>query len=128
MAINMHVEVTSGVSAVTVPADIAADLEAAYTALKDLPSNRMVTTDPFTPDGYTGPEKVKGEPVSDDYKAAHNARLFARQGKAWAETQTGPNGRPLMFARKGDVKGNPAVVSFRIYEVREAATEAETGE
>ena len=127
MAVNMQIVQTSGPRTVEVPEDIAADLSAAYDALKDLPVNRMVTTDPFTSEGYQGPAKIHGEPVSDDYKAEYNARLFARQGKAWAATQTGPNGRPLVFARKGDVKGNPAVVSFRIYEARESA-EAESAE
>ena len=120
MAVNMHIESTSGPRTVEIPEDVAADLSAAYDALKDLPVNRQVTTDPFTSEGYEGPAKIHGEPVTDDYKAAYNARLFVRQGKAWAATQAGPNGRPLVFARKGDIKGNPAVVSFRIYEAREA--------
>ena len=107
MAINMKIVQTSGPRTVEVPEDIATDLAAAYEALKDLPVNRMVTTDPF-----------------EDAKAA---RLFVRQGKAWAATQTGPNSRPLVFVRKGDVKGNPVVVSFRIYEARESA-EAESAE
>ena len=99
MAVNMRIEPTSGPRTVEVPEDVAADLSAAYDALKDLPVNRQVTTDPF--------------PSESD------ARHFARQGKAWAQTQTGPNGRPLVFARKGTVKENPTVVSFRIYEARE---------
>lgn len=103
MAINMHIEVSSGVSTTEVPDDVAADLAEAYKALKDLPVNRMAVTDPFA-----------------DAKAA---RLFVRQGKAWCETQTGPNGRPLVFARKGDVKARPLVVSFRIYEQREQKSE-----
>ena len=109
MAVNMRVEATSGPRTVEIPEDVAADLSAAYDALKDLPVNRQVTTDPFASES--------------------DARLFARQGKAWAQTQTGPNGRPLVFVRKGDIKGNPTVVSFRIYEVRETAnTEGESGE
>ena len=127
MAVNMRIEPTSGPRTVEIPEDVAADLSAAYDALKDLPVNRQVTSDPFTSEGYEGPAKIHGEPVTDDYKAAYNARRFVRQGKAWAATQTGPNGRPLTFVRKGDVKGNPSVVSFRIYEVRETA-EAESGE
>ena len=127
MAVNMRVEATSGPRTVEVPDDVAADLLDAYNALKSLPVNRMVTTDPFTSEDYQGPAKINGETVTEEYKAAYNARLFVRQGKAWAATQAGPNGRPLVFARKGDIKGNPAVVSFRIYEVRETA-EAEAGE
>ena len=107
MAINMQIAQTSGPRTVEVPEDIAADLSAAYDALKVLPVNRMVVTDPF--------------------ESADDARLFVRQGKAWAATQTGPNDRPLVFARKGNVKENPLVVSFRIYEARETA-EAESAE
>lgn len=119
MPLNMTVEPTS---AVDVPEEVAKDLQDAYDTLKDLPVNRMITTDPFTPDeydGYQGPAKINGKDVTDEEKAAANARLFVRRGKAWAASQTGPNGRELIFVRKGDVKGNPTVVSFRIYEVRE---------
>ena len=109
MAVNMRVEATSGPRTVEIPEDVAADFSAAYDALKDLPVNRQVTTDPF--------------PSESD------ARLFVRRGKAWAQTQTGPNGRPLVFARKGTVKENPTIVSFRIYEARKTANaEAETAE
>ena len=127
MAVNMKIEATSGPRTAEVPEDIAADLSAAYDALKDLPVNRQVTTDPFTSDGYEGADKIKGEPVTEEYKAAYNARKFVRQGKVWARTQTGPNGRPLVFMRKGDIKGNPAVVSFRIYEVRETSDDTSEG-
>ena len=107
MAINMQIALTSGPRTVEVPEDIATDLAAAYDALKELPVNRMVTTDPFP--------------------NAKDAKLFCRQGKAWAATQTGPSGRPLVFARKGNIKENPLVVSFRIYEARET-TEAGSAE
>jgi hypothetical protein len=122
MSLTLRIESSS---VITVPDDIAAELAGAYDALKDLPVNRMLTTDPFGPEDYDGPAKVDGKDVTDEYKSASNARKFVKQGKSWAATQTGPNGRPLKFARKGDVKGNPTVVSFRIYEVRETETPAE---
>ena len=121
MAINMRIERTSGPRTVEVPDDVAADLAEVYRELDGLPTNSQATTDPFTAEGYDGPAKIHGEPVDNDYKAAYNARKFVRQGKSWAETQTGPNGRTLVFVRKGDIKGNPTVVSFRIYEQRETA-------
>jgi hypothetical protein len=98
MALNMRVVVTSGVAATEVPEDIAADLAEAYAALKDLPVNRAVDV---------------------DFEDAKAARVFVKQGKSWAAGQTGPNGRSLTFARKGDIKGYPKRVTFRIYEVRE---------
>lgn len=104
MALNMRVVVTSGVAATEVPEDIAADLAEAYAALKDLPVNRAVDVD------------------FDDAKAA---RVFVKQGKAWAVGQKGPNGRSLTFSRKGDIKGYPKRVTFRIYEVREGEKPAE---
>jgi len=113
MPLNMRIESTNVTS---VPEDVATELAEAYAALKPLPSTRMLTTDPFTSEGYDGPNKIDGKDVTEEYKAATMARKFVRQGKAWAESQTGDNDRPLMFVRKGDVKGNPTVVSFRIYE------------
>jgi len=121
MPLNMRIESTNTTS---VPDDIAEELQAAYEALKLLPVTRMVTTDPFTSEGYTGPKKVDGEDVTEEYMAASNARRFVKQGKSWAATQTGDNGRPLTFIRKGDVKGNPTVVSFRIYEQKETSEPA----
>jgi hypothetical protein len=134
MTLNMRIEVTSGVAATEVPADVAADLTEAYNALKDLPVNRMVVVD-FTADGYDGPAKVDGKTVTDAQKAAYMARKFVRQGKAWAAaqavtvditdddgTKTGERKSALTFARKGDIKANPARVSFRIYVPRPAET------
>jgi hypothetical protein len=105
MAINMHVVVTSGVGSVTVDEETAKELESAYNTLKELPVNRALSTDPFP--------------------TAADARLFVKQGRAWAESQTGPNDRQLVFARKGDIKGAPLVVTFRIYERRGDGTEDE---
>lgn len=131
MALQMRIEVTSGVSATEVPPQRAADLQEAYNALKNLPVNRMVTVD-FPEEGetdYAGPAKIDGKPVDDAYKAAWYARRFVKQGKAWAaaqevtvpiyaedgETTIGSRKSPLAFVRKGDIKGNPSRVSFRIY-------------
>lgn len=90
MALNMVVEVTSGVVATEVPEDIAADLLEAYETLAKLPVNRQ---------------------ISVDFPTAKDARAFVKQGKAWAAAQT----PALTFVRKGDIKANPTRVSFRIY-------------
>lgn len=127
MSLQMRIEVSSGVEATEIPESRAKDLQEAYEALAKLPVNRMATADfPEEGETYGGPAKIDGKPVTEAYKAAWCARRFVRQGKAWAATQTGPNGRPLVFMRKGDVKGNPSRVSFRIYEMRE--TDSETSE
>jgi hypothetical protein len=142
MAINMRIEVTSGVQATDVPDDVAVDLQDAYDALKSLPVNRMATTDPFTSEGYTGPAKVKGVAVTETEKAAFMARRFVKQGKAWAaaqevvvpilsedgESTIGSRKSPLVFARKGDIKGNPTVVSFRLYVPRAGEDDTDAGE
>lgn len=109
---DMEIVSTSGVDSVEVPDDVAADLAEAYAALAKLPVNRAVSVN-FTSDGYAGPKKVNKVPVTDADKAAWNARRFVRQGKAWATA----NG--LAFARKGDIKGNPSQVRFRIYVPRD---------
>ena len=128
MALQMRIEVSSGVAATEVPDDIATELQEAYDALKPLPVNRVVVVD-FTAEDYAGPKKIDGKDVTADQMAAWNARRFVRQGKAWAaaqkvtvpiyaedgETTVGSRKSVLTFARKGDIKGLPARVSFRIY-------------
>jgi hypothetical protein len=94
---DMEIVATSGVAATEVPEDVAIDLAEAYAALSKLPANRMVNTPNFP-----------------DEKAA---KQFVRQGKAWA-TENG-----LQFARKGDIKGNPTRVSFRIWKPKAKAGE-----
>lgn len=143
MPLNMRIEVSSGVAATDVPDDIAAELQEAYDALKPLPVNRVVVVD-FTADDakdYNGPAKIDGKPVTDDQKAAWAARRFVKQGKAWSaaqevvvpifgedgETAVGSRKTNLTFARKGDIKGMPSRVSFRIYVPREKE-DAETTE
>lgn len=128
---EIRIEASSGVATTEVPDDVAKDLQDTYDALKSLPVSRVAVVD-FTADDatdYNGPAKIDGQPVTDDYKAAWAARRFVRQGKAWASRQevtvdavTAKDGTvtpaytsPLAFARKGDVKGNPTRVSFRIY-------------
>jgi len=91
MGVNITIVKTSGPGAVEVPDDVAKDCAETYAALKDLPSNRAATTDPF-----------------EDAKAA---RLWCKQARTWAETQD----PPLKFVRRGDIKGEPTVVEFRIY-------------
>jgi len=101
MALNMRIEITSGVSATEVDEETAKDLQDAYNALKDLPVNRQVVV---------------------DFEDAKSAREFVRQGKAWAAAQT----PALTFARKGNVKENPTRVAFRIYVPRAGDTSAES--
>jgi hypothetical protein len=116
--VNMEIVATSGVEVTEVPEDRALDFQEAYDALAKLPAGRQVNVD-FDPADY--PVK-KDSKVTSEELASKDARLFARQGKAWALRQV----PELKFVRKGDVKGNPLRVSFRIYEPRtaeEAATE-----
>lgn len=103
MSRNMSVEVTSGVAATEVPDDAAEDFAEAYETLAKLPVNRQVTVD------FTDSPKVGNETQAQ--ADAREARLWVRQGKAWAAAQD----PPLTFVRKGDVKGNPTRVAFRIY-------------
>lgn len=98
MALNFTEVITSGVAATEVTDEDAKDLQEAYEHLSKLPVNRA---------------------LSVDFSDAKAARRWVKVGKAWASGQTGPNGRPLTFARKGDIKGMPARVTFRIYELRE---------
>lgn len=103
MALNMSIIVTSGVGAVDVPEDIAKDLADAFDALKKLPSNRAVVV---------------------DFEDVAGARDFVRMGKTWAATQTPETeGGEILFVRKGDIKGEPKRVTFRIYEKTPKAAE-----
>jgi hypothetical protein len=112
MPLNMTIEVTSGVAATEVPADVAADLAEAYAALAKLPVNRQVSVDfPVTDFQDLMSKDGKEVKVTAATQAASAARVFVKQGKAWAAAQT----PMLTFARKGDIKGNPTRVSFRIY-------------
>src|SRR5437879_614345 len=96
---EITIKKTSGVDLTEVPDDVASDLQDVYDALKELPVNQLAETPEFA-----------------DVKAA---RLFVRQGKAWASRQqvAGPDGElnTLVFSRRGEVKANPKVVQFRIY-------------
>lgn len=89
MPLNITITQSSGPTTIDVPEDVAHDLQTVYEALKELPVNNMANVD------------------FDDAKAA---RLFVKQGKAWAEQQG------LQFARRGVVKDNPKRVSFRVYD------------
>jgi hypothetical protein len=144
MPLNMRIEVSSGVQATDVPEDIATELQTAYEALQPLPVNRVVVVDFAADDAkdYNGPAKIDGKPVTDDQKAAWAARRFVKQGKAWAaaqevvvpifaedgETTIGSRKSNLTFARKGDIKGIPSRVSFRIYVPREKEDATDTTE
>lgn len=89
MAINMSIEVTSGVAA-TDYTEYADDFQEAYDALKNLPVNRAAVA---------------------DFESVAKAKAFVRQGHAWAAAQD----PALKFERKGDPKSLPMRVSFRIY-------------
>ena len=109
MALDISIEVTSGVAVTEVPEDVATDLQDVYTSLSKLPSNRQATV---------------------DFATKAEANEFVRQGKSWAanyglvsvpvkDKDGKPTDKtadvPLIFARKGTVKDNPTRVSFRIY-------------
>lgn len=132
MALDMTITVTSGVEATDVPDDIAADLAEAYEALAKLPVNRMVNVD------FGSPTETDADQIKANAKAA---RVFVKQGKAWAASQEvtvnvtddegnviGTRVSPLVFARKGDIKGMPGRVSFRIYVPREGKSEEAAAE
>jgi hypothetical protein len=103
MALNMSIiDSREGAGTVTettpVPDEVAKELAEAYAALKELPNSRQ---------------------VSVDFATAKEARLFVRQGQAWAKAQT----PVLSFSRRGDVKALPTRVQFRIYVPRPKDTE-----
>lgn len=88
---------------VDVPDDVAAIFLEDYEALSKLPVTRQIQAD-FKAEDY--PDK-DGKPSKDN--ATKAARLYTRQGRAWAEANN------LKFARKGDIKSNPTRVTYRIY-------------
>lgn len=93
MALNITISATSGTAVTEVPEDVASDLRATYDALKDLPNTRVATAEFDTP---------------------QLARLFVRQGTAWAAANN------LEFVRKAvpgyeKISDMPNHVSFRIY-------------
>ena len=88
---------------VDVPEDVAASFLEDYEALANLPVTRQIQAD-FKAEDF--PDK-DGKPSKDN--AAKAARLYARQGRSWAED----NG--LKFVRKGDIKAQPTRVTYRIY-------------
>ena len=91
---DMELVSTSGPQTVDY-SDVESDLTLAYQKLASLPVNRAVAI---------------------TFPSAMDARRFARQGRAWAAD----NG--LTFVRKGDVKGEPEKVTFRIYVPRNSET------
>lgn len=98
MALDISIVATSGTSTTEVPEDVATDLAEVYETLKDLPSTRAAVV---------------------DFKDAVSARLFVKQGKAWAEA------RGLSFQRRGPVADNPERVTFRIVVPRQASAKPE---
>lgn len=88
MALNVVIAKTSGPTTVEVPEEVAQVLQETYEALKELPVNNAANV---------------------DFDTAQEARLFVRQGQAWAEE------KELKFQRRGNVKENPTRVTFRIY-------------
>ena len=90
MTRNMTMIITSGTGAVTITDELAEEFQEAWDAIQAAPKNRALTTDFDTP---------------------AEARDWVRAGKAWAASQE----PQLEFDRRGDVKGLPAQVTFRIY-------------
>ena len=97
---------TSVVSAADVPEEVAKDLQDTYDALASMPVTNQANVD-FLPEGVTPADASEDEIAA----AAKAARLFVKQGKAWAAAQ----GEDIVFSRRGDVKSNPTRVSFRVY-------------
>lgn len=92
MALNISLVKTTRTSAsepLVIPDDVAKDLQDTYEALVD--------ESPFIN-------------ARVEFATADEARLFARQARAWAAVH-GKN-----FSRKGSVKDNPLVVLFRVYD------------
>jgi hypothetical protein len=92
---NIRIIATSGTAVTEVPDEVATDLADTYAALKNLPVTRSAVQD------FSSPEA---------------ARLFVRQGIAWATAQE----PPLEFMRRAvpgtdKIKDNPNTVAFRIY-------------
>lgn len=92
---NIRIVATSGTAVTEVPGEVATDLLDSYNALKDLPVTRCAVQE------FDSPEA---------------ARLFVRQGIAWAAAQK----PPLEFMRRpvpgsDHVKDHPNDVAFRIY-------------
>jgi hypothetical protein len=102
---------------VDVPADVAADLANVYEALSKLPVNRMASTD------FLDLSKAHPKEVIDT--ATEAAKTFMKQAKTWCANHLDAEGNPapLTFSRRGDIKGIPTRVSFRIYAPRPATPE-----
>lgn len=116
MAYDITITATNEVE---VSDEVALACQEAYDALKVLPVTRMAN--------------ILFAPLDADEKtvkiAAAQARKFVKEGKLWAESQlvtvpvldaqgneTGKTREThLVFARKGDIKGLPQRVSYRIY-------------
>ena len=84
-------QTTRTTTAVEVPADLAKEFAEVYDALAPLSSFNKANV---------------------DFDDAAEARLYTRQGKAWAESHG------LTFKRY-DTRANPVRVSFRIYKPEE---------
>lgn len=92
---NIRIMPTSGTAVTEVPDEVATDLRDTYEALKNLPVTRAAVQE------FDSPEA---------------ARLFVRQGIAWAAAQE----PPLEFMRRprpgsDKIKDNATTVAFRIY-------------
>lgn len=127
MARQISISKTSGVE-VTDYSEFAEEFAQAYDALSQLTVNHQIDVD-FPAEDYVvvpgGKNRTAAEAATE---AAKEARRYVRAGKAWAAAQehTRENGTktPLTFARKGNVKGNPTRVSYRIYVPQEGETAA----
>jgi len=122
MQYNGQIVASSGVEVTEVPAEAAEFLAESYEALAKLPVNRQVTVD------FAGEGTKKGKETQAEADA-REARLFVRQGKSWAAQQSvkreDGSETTLVFARKGDIKGAPTRVSFRVYIPRPEKEETE---
>lgn len=104
--------ITKPVPDVEVPADIAADMAEVYAALAVLPGDRCANVDFL--------DLTKEHDETAVSAAITEAKKFMDQAKKWCADHKDADGnaQPLTFARKGDIKGIPTRVSFRVYAPR----------
>jgi len=105
MEITITATNANAIENIPVPEDVAKDLADVYEALSKLPVTRVANV---------------------DFETKEAVSLFMRQAKAWCATHKDAEGNaaPLTFTRKGDAKGNPLRLTFRVYVPMDMSDEA----